>query len=919
MQSGSREQPIQDLSSLEPRFEAPSLDAVFKPRTIAVIGATDREGSVGRAVLLNLNVPTSPAKIFAVNPKRAEVLGVPSYPSIGKVPGPVDLAVIVTPAATVPGVVGECIDAGVGAAVVISAGFRERGPQGEALEKQLAAQLRRGHMRLIGPNCLGVMNPVTGMNATFAQTIARPGNVAFLSQSGALLTAILGWSLKEQVGFSTFVSTGSMLDVGWGDLIDYFGDDAHTKSILIYMEAIGDARSFLSAAREVSLTKPIIVLNAGRSEAASKAAASHTGALTGSDDVLEAAFRRIGVLRVDSISDLFYTAEVLSKQPRPRGPKLTILTNAGGPAVLATDALIGRGGELAALAPETMEALNKLLPEHWSHGNPIDILGDADAERYGRAIEIALANPGSDGLLIVLAPQGMTDPRGVAERVKAQAKNSQIPVLASWMGGQEVAAGEAVLNGAGIPTFGYPDTAARVFQLMWRYSYNLRGIYETPALADDAQGSAASNREAAKIIAAVSGRGRTLLTEFESKKLLGAYGIPIVETLIAGSDEEAVAAARKLGFPVVLKLHSETITHKTDVGGVKLNLADAEAVRRAYREIEAGVRVKGAEHFLGVTVQPMVSSRGYELIVGSTNDAQFGPVIIFGSGGELVEVYRDRALALPPLNTTLAQRMMEQTCIFKALQGVRGRKPVDLAALELLMVRFSRLVIENPRIKEADINPLIAGPEQLLALDARFVLHPAETADSDLPRPAIRPYPVQYVSPWKMKDGTPATVRPIRPEDEPMLVKFHQSLSERSVYFRYFHAAKLSQRIAHERLTRVCFLDYDRDIALLAEPATGPQGREILGIARMSKSHGHNTAEVAVLISDKFQRRGLGIELLRRLLDVARDEHLDGVHAYILDENVEMRALMRKVGFKVAPTDDPTVLYAALGLKSSPL
>jgi acetyltransferase len=917
MQTGSREQPIQDLSSQEPRFDPPSLDAVFKPRTIAVIGATDREGSVGRTVLRNLNVPTSPAKLFAVNPKRAEVLGVPSYPSIAQVPEPVDLAVIVTPATTVPAVVGECIDAGVGAAVVITAGFRERGPQGEALEKQLAAQLRRGNMRLIGPNCLGVMNPVTGMNATFAQTIARPGNVAFLSQSGALLTAILGWSLKEQVGFSTFVSTGSMLDVGWGNLIDYFGDDAHTKSILIYMEAIGDARSFLSAAREVSLTKPIIVLKAGRSEAASKAAASHTGALTGSDDVLEAAFRRIGVLRVDSISDLFYSAEVLSKQPRPRGPKLTILTNAGGPAVLATDALMGRGGELAALAPETMEALNKLLPEHWSHGNPIDILGDADAERYGRAIEIALANPGSDGLLIVLAPQGMTDPRGVAERVKAQAKDSPIPVLASWMGGQEVAAGEAALNGAGIPTFGYPDTAARVFQLMWRYSYNLRGIYETPALADDAQGSAVFSREAGKLIAAVSGSGRTLLTEFESKKLLGAYGIPIVETLIAGSEEEAVAAARSLGFPVVLKLHSETISHKTDVGGVKLNLADAEAVRRAYRAIEAGVRAKGAEHFLGVTVQPMVVSRGYELIVGSITDAQFGPVIIFGTGGELVEVYRDRALALPPLNTTLAQRMMEQTRIYKALQGVRGRKPVDLAALESLLVRFSRLVIENPRIKEADINPLMAGPEQLLALDARFVLHPAETADSELPRPAIRPYPVQYVSSWKMKDGTSATIRPIRPEDEPALVKFHQSLSERSVYFRYFHAAKLSQRIAHERLTRVCFLDYDRDIALLAEAATEPQGREILGIARMSKSHGHDTAEVAVLISDKFQRRGLGIELLRRLLDVARDEHLDGVHAYILDENVEMQTLMRKVGFSVAPTDDPTVLYAALSLKSA--
>ena len=916
MQTGSREKPLQDLSHEEQRLEVPSLDAVFKPRTIAVIGATDREGSVGRTVLLNLNVPTSPAKIFAINPKRTEILGVPCYPTIAKVPETVDLAVIVTPAATVPGVVGECIDAGVGAAVVITAGFRERGPEGAGLEEQLERELRRGHMRLIGPNCLGVMNPGTGMNATFAQTIARAGNVAFLSQSGALLTAILGWSLREQVGFSSFVSTGSMLDVGWGALIDYFGDDAHTKSILIYMEAIGDARSFMSAAREVSLTKPIIVLKAGRSDAASKAAASHTGALTGSDDVLDAAFRRIGVLRVDAISDLFYTAEVLGKQPRPRGPKLTILTNAGGPAVLATDALIGNGGELAALAPETLEALNKLLPPHWSHGNPIDILGDADSGRYGRAIEIALANPGSDGLLIVLAPQGMTDPRGVAERVAAQAKDSEKPVLASWMGGLEVSAGEAVLNAASIPTFAFPDTAARVFNLMWRYTYNLRGIYETPILTEDPQGGDRPQKQAQKLLAEVLGKGRTLLTEHESKRLLGVYGIPTIETQIASSEDEAVAAARRMNFPVVLKLHSETVTHKTDVGGVKLNLADAEAVRRAYREIAKAVaRAKGKEHFLGVTVQPMVIARGYELLVGSTTDPQFGPVIVFGSGGELVEVYRDRALALPPLNSTLAQRLMEQTRIFKALQGVRGRRPVDLVTLESLLVRFSRLVIENPRIQEADINPLIAGAENIVALDARFVLHPATVADADLPRPAIRPYPVQYVSPWKLKDGTPVIIRPIRPEDEPLMVKFHESLSERSVYFRYFHAAKLSQRIAHDRLTRVCFLDYDRDIALLAETTGTADGRQIIGIGRMSKAHGRNTAEVAVLIRDQYQRQGLGIELLRRLMVVARDEQLESVHAYILEENIEMQQLMRKVGFTVAPTDDPTVLYASVGLK----
>ncbi|MHB8485929.1 MAG: bifunctional acetate--CoA ligase family protein/GNAT family N-acetyltransferase [Candidatus Acidiferrales bacterium] len=907
---------LQDPSHDVLHSESRPLDAIFKPRNVAVIGATEREGSVGRAVLSNLRVPSLQGKLYPVNPQHSQILGLRAYPSISKVPEAIDLAVIVTPAATVPAIVGECVDAGVRAALVISAGFRERGPEGQILENQMTEHLRRGHMRLIGPNCLGVMNPLVGLNATFAQTIARPGNVAFFSQSGALLTAILDWSLSEQVGFSAFVSTGSMLDVGWGDLIDYFGDDPRTQSILIYMESIGDARSFLSAAREVTLTKPIIVLKAGRSEAASKAAASHTGALTGSDDVLDAAFRRVGVLRVNSISDLFYMAEVLSKQPRPQGPKLTILTNAGGPAVLATDMLIANGGELNMLAPQSLDALNHFLPSHWSHGNPIDILGDADPERYQRACEIALADPGTDGLLVILAPQGMTNPTAVAERLKPHAHTHGKPLLASWMGGKAVASGEALLNRAGIPTFEYPDTAARAFDFMWRYTYNLRGIYETPSLADDPESGGEARRTAQKLIESARKRGRSLLTEFESKQLLALYGIPTVLTQIARNEQEAIVAATKIGFPVVLKLHSETITHKTDVGGVKLNLGDAQAVREAYRAIQTSVAERaGQGHFLGVTVQPMVKAAGYELIVGSTVDAQFGPVIVFGSGGELVEVYRDRAVALPPLNTTLAQRMIEQTRIFKALSGVRGRKPVSLATLAGLLVRFSRLIVENPAINEADINPLIAAPEQLIALDARFVLYSNHLADADLPKPAIRPYPVQYVLPWTMKDGTNITLRPVRPEDEPLMVKFHAALSERSVFLRYFHAARLSQRVAHDRLVRICFLDYDREIALLADrvvPETGEH--EILAIGRMSKLHGANAAEVAILVRDQYQRRGLGLELLRRLIQVARDERLDSVHAYMLQENVEMRALIEKLGFRILATDDPGVLLAVLDL-----
>jgi acetyltransferase len=907
---------IQDKAHDVLRSEPRPLEALFKPGSVAVIGATEREGSVGRTVVSNLLVPAFHGKLFPVNPQHPTILGLPAYPSIRDVPEPVDLAVICTPAATVPAIVGECVTAGVNSAIVISAGFRERGAEGKALEVQIAEELKRGHMRVLGPNCLGVMNPRFGLNATFSQTIARPGSVAFLSQSGALLTAILDWSLREQVGFSAFVSTGSMLDIGWGDLIDYFGDDPHTQSILIYMESIGDARAFLSAAREVTLTKPIIILKAGRSEAASKAAASHTGALTGSDDVLEAAFRRAGVLRVSSISDLFYMAEVLSKQPRPRGPKLTILTNAGGPAVIATDTLIALGGELAPLSSESLGRLDQLLPTHWSHGNPIDILGDADSERYQRAAEIALADPDSDGLLVILAPQGMINPAEVAERLKPHAHAHGKPLLASWMGGATVAAGDVILNTAGIPTFAYPDTATRIFTLMWRYTYNLRGIYETPVLAEGPAEESEGRRKIRTIIEEARNRGRTLLTEYESKQLLTLCGIPAVETRIARSEGEATEAAAAIGFPVVVKLHSETVTHKTDVGGVKLNLADAAAVRDAYRTIESSVTERaGRETFQGVTVQPMWKMQGYELIVGSATDAQLGPVVIFGSGGEMVEVYRDRALALPPLTTTLAHRLLEQTRIFKALSGVRGRKPVDIAALEALLVRFSRLIVENPAIKEADINPLVASPDRIIALDARFVLHDKSVADSALPKPAIRPYPVQYVSSWTMKDGTPVTLRPMRPEDEPLMVKFHEALSERSVFLRYFQLSKLSQRVAHDRLRRICFLDYDREMAIVADhtvPDTG--SHEILAIGRLSKLHGRSTAEMALLVRDQYQRLGLGIELLRRLIQVGRDEHLDSIQAYLLRENIEMRGLVEKLGFHVEPADEDGVHLAFLNL-----
>ncbi len=941
------------LTSLKPttdraydiyRSEHQPLKALFAPETVAVIGATDRLDSVGRTLVWNLVSSPFGGTIFPVNPKRRNVLGIKAYPSVGEIPEPIDLALIATPASTVPDIISACIAAGVKTAIVISAGFRETGPEGIALEREIRNRLRGSSLRLLGPNCLGIMNPHRGLNATFASTMARPGNVGFISQSGALCTAVLDWSFPESVGFSAFISIGAMLDLSWGDLIYHLGDDPNTRSIVIYMESIGDARAFLSAAREVALTKPIILIKAGRTEAAAKAATSHTGALAGSDAVMEAAFQRCGVLRVNRISELFNMAEVLAKrQCRPQGPRLTIITNAGGPGVLATDALVSTGGKLAELADETIARLDTCLPPHWSHGNPIDILGDADPERYAKTLEIAIQDPNSDGLLAILTPQAMTDPTQTAEALKSaldRLQNSPLgnkPVLASWMGDAGITAGEAILNCSQIPTYRYPDSAARLFNLMWQHSYSLRGIYETPIMLSDWEEGGPDRQAAQQLIQQARAANRTLLTEFESKQLLAAYGIPTVETRVATSEDTAVAAAEAMGYPVVLKLHSETITHKTDVGGVRLNLTNAEAVRQAYQAIAASVAELGQQaDFLGVTVQPMVErDGGYELIVGSSVDLQFGPVLLFGPGGQLVDIFGDRAIALPPLNTTLAKRTIERTTIYRALKGIRGRPPINFAALEELLVKFGQLVVEQRWIKEIDINPLLVLPDwnaggaaskdagaqaaqptpptSLVALDARIVLQPPDLPEADLPHSAIRPYPVQYVQPWISHDGTEIIIRPIRPEDEPAIRRFHETLSEHSVYLRYFHLMTLDCRVAHERLTRICFIDYDREMALVADrkdPATGQH--EILGVGRLSKSHGAPAGEFALLVSDNFQSKGLGTELLQRLVQIGRDEGLQRITAEILAENRAMQRVSEKVGFQLKRY--PDIVEAAIAL-----
>ncbi|MBL9176489.1 MAG: acetate--CoA ligase family protein [Verrucomicrobiaceae bacterium] len=696
-----------------------SLESFFQPRSIAVIGASEREGSVGRSIWENLR---GFSDVFPVNAKRAEILGVKAFPNIASLPEVPELAIIVTPAATVPQIVEEAGAAGVKAVVVISAGFKESGAEGAELEKRTLGAAKRHGVRLIGPNCLGLMNPHAGLNATFASSMARPGRVAFLSQSGALCTAILDWSHDQHVGFSAFVSTGAMADVGWDDLIRHFGNDPRTESIVMYMESVGnDAAAFLEAAREVAVRKPIVAIKVGRTAEASQAAASHTGAMTGSDAVLDAALRQSGVLRVDTIEEIFDMAEVLAKQPLPAGPRLAIVTNAGGPGALATDALVLGGGEVAELSDDTLEALNEVLPAHWSHHNPVDVLGDADAARFATALRVVKNDANVDGVLAVLTPQAMTNPTAIAREVVKIAQENGKPLLASWMGARSVNEGRAILNAAGVPTYDYPDEAAQAFVRMRERRLRLFWLNESRAA--HASDAVPLSSVVSDMIDAVLKSGRTLLTELEAKQLIFAAGIPVVETHAAYDEDAAVAAAEVLGFPVVAKLLSPTITHKSDCGGVQLNLSDADAVRQAWHLIRDNVtKMHGAAAFDGVTVQRMVTGHGAELILGSSTDAQFGPVLLFGAGGTLVEVFQDRSLALPPLNRALARHWMEQTKIFKELRGVRGRLPVDLPALEEVLVCFARLVHAERRIVELDINPLLASSGGIVALDARVVV-----------------------------------------------------------------------------------------------------------------------------------------------------------------------------------------------------
>ncbi len=681
----------------EAEEERTGLDAIFDPRSIAVVGASEKPGALGQIVFRNLLDAGFPGRLDAVNRKGGAVYGRPCVPRISQLPSPPELVIVAIPAAGVEAVIADCAAAGVRAAVILTAGFEQLADDAAATQQRILKTARDAGLRIIGPNCLGVIRPSACLNATFAAAMARPGRIAFLSQSGALCTAVLDWSLTENIGFSAFASVGAMLDVDWADLIDHFANDPRTDCILAYVESVGDARSFLAAARRTALSKPIVVLKAGRTEAASRAALSHTGALTGSDRVFDAAMQRVGVLRVETLADLFHVAEALSKQPLPQGRRLTVLTNAGGPGILATDALVRGKGELASLPPELTAALDQVLPPFWSRANPIDIIGDADPERFVRALELVIKNPEADGLLVILTPQAMTDPEETARRILPILQQATIPVMTNWIGGPAVQSANDLFNAARVPTFSFPETAARVFNHLWRYRDEIRCLYETPWPVDDLTQGHARRERVESILDEVAGAGRTLLTEEESKRVLDAYSIPSTPTFVAQTADEAVALSQGIGYPVVLKLHSFTQTHKADVGGVVLNLSSDDEVRAAFSRMQAAMHGVGrSAEFLGVTVQPMERRQGLELILGSSYDPQFGPCILFGRGGSLVEITGDQAVGIPPLNTTLARRLIDQTRIATALHGYRHFAAVDEDELEKLLVAFSHLITEHP-------------------------------------------------------------------------------------------------------------------------------------------------------------------------------------------------------------------------------
>ncbi len=886
-----------------------SLDPILNPRSIAVLG--DASDGAPATILRTLADSGFSGKLFAVGLHEASCpQSVQVCERIAAAPSDTDLAIVTTPAERLLHELSACAAVGVKGAIVTLPCRSEEGSRGQ-LYSAIQQLLRGSRMRVLGPNCSVLMNPLISLNASCGAPLPLGGTIAFVSQSGALCHALLQWSLMQIIGFSAFVSVGGMLNVDWGDLIDYFGADPNTGSIIIFMESIGDARSFMSAAREVSLNKPIIVVKAGVSAAAARIIAAHAEASPGDDEVLDAAFRRVGVLRVHTIAELFSMADVLSKQPRPQGPRLGIVSNAAGLSAMAADSAASAGVELPALSAQSSDELAQLLHSQWRAENPVHVPAAAAPETYAGAAEIVLHDRNCDGLLLLIAPEGMADPARPAELLVDVKNPGRKPVLACMMGTASRAEEQHPLTRACIPTFENPHLAARAFGYMWQYAYNLRAIYETPIRRGDAVEQMMREVAVGAIGSARSSR-RTQLSDFECKQLLGAYGIRMLDTATAASEEEAAQVAAEIGFPVALHIDGG---EAAGLPALHLSLPDTESVRRAWRYMTAsGLDESGATTSLSIRVHACIAADDNQLRISSRVDPQFGPVLLFGVGGTLADRLTDHTLALPPLNANLATRVIEQTRICAALKASKNRL-FDMGSLVNALVRFSQLIIEQPRIKEITINPILLTSSGCMALHARIGLHGLDVSEAQLPRPAIRPYPIQYMSPWRTKRGDTVMIRPIQAEDEQLMIKFHERLSDRSVYLRYFQMVGLSQRTEHDRLTRICFIDYDREMALVAEhrdPVT--EERRIVGLGNLNRVRARNEGEVAVIVSDDYQGHGLGTELMHRLVQIARAERMSCAVGSTMLENRPTIALLKRVGFDVKMNFEDHVVEAELKL-----
>jgi acetyltransferase len=882
------------------------LTSLFTPESVALFGASDRVDSVGGVVFKNLLNSGFKGRIYAINPKRDEVQGQKACSSLDDIDETVDLAVVATPAQSIPAIVEACGERGVKMMLILSAGFREIGPEGRKLEDRVTELVRHYDIRLMGPNCLGIIRPEKGLNITFGNNNAKPGSLAFVSQSGAICTAILDWAEKHDIGFSAVVSTGIAADLDFGDFLDYLVSDPATKAILLYIEGIKDSRRFMSALRAAARIKPVIALKVGRHAAGAEASMSHTGALVGSDETFSAALSRSGVLRVDTIGQLFAAAKALSST-HYRGPseRLVIITNGGGPGVMAADRATDQGIELSSLSVDTMAALNKVLPEVWSHSNPVDIIGDAPPERYQQAVDICLKDPGVDGAIVILTPQAMTRPTEVAEAIIKSASKSKKPIMTSWMGGSQVDAARELFNNAHVPDFGTLENAVDAFSYLARYNRNQRLLLQTPARLTTGQ-QAPDTEGARLIIEAVLTEQRKILTEPESMAVLNAFRIPTVRNAVAHSANEALIVAESIGFPIAMKVLSTDISHKSDAGGVRLNINSAQEVRGAYKQLVDQVMQKVPDaKIAGVTVEKMHrSSNGRELMIGIIRDPVFGPVISFGSGGTSVEIMGDSAISLPPLNRRLSVDLINRTKVSRLLGEFRQMPAVDMEQLINVLLGVSSMACELPWIQEMDINPLIVDDKGIVAVDARIVVDYPKPSTDPYHHLAIHPYPAHLVKEIQLNDGTDIVVRPIRPEDAEIEAKFVRELSSQARYFRFMNAL---QELSQEMLVRFTQIDYHNDMALIAVRSNG-DGEEQIGVARYTTNLDKKTCEFALVVSDRWQSRGIGHHLMQNLMEIARDRDLETMQGQVLTDNSKMLELVTSLNFRVKNDPDDTAV-----------